>query len=85
MIEDVLAKLDKFIFAVDFFMLYLEEDGEFPLILGRPFLAMSRALIYVREGKVTMKVEDEEVAFKVLKSIDFPPKVQSRNKLDDLP
>ena len=44
-IEDVLAKVDKFIFPVDFVVLDMEEDWEIPLILGRPFLATGRALI----------------------------------------
>ncbi|XP_031270043.1 uncharacterized protein LOC116128461 [Pistacia vera] len=33
-IEDVLVKVDKFIFLVDFFVLDMEEDKEIPLILG---------------------------------------------------
>ncbi|KAL5569995.1 hypothetical protein UlMin_026570 [Ulmus minor] len=38
-IEDVLVKVDKFIFPADFIVLDMEEDREVPLILGRPFLA----------------------------------------------
>ncbi|XP_012845934.1 PREDICTED: uncharacterized protein LOC105965929 [Erythranthe guttata] len=36
-VEDVLVKVDKFIFPVDFVVLDMEEDKEIPLILGRPF------------------------------------------------
>ena len=46
-IEDVLIKIDKFIFLTDFIVLDMEEDKEIPIILGRPFLATSRAMIYV--------------------------------------
>ena len=46
-IEDILVKVDKFIFPADFVVLDMEEDQEVPLILGRPFLAMGRALIDV--------------------------------------
>ena len=35
-IEDVLVKVDKFIFPVDFIVLNMEEDKEVPIILGRP-------------------------------------------------
>lgn len=84
MIEDILEKVDKFIFLVDVIVLKMEEDGEIPLILRRPFLATSEALINVREEKVTMRVEDEEITFNVLKSMNFSHKVQSCNKLDDL-
>ena len=38
-IEDVLVKVDKFIFPTDFIVLDMEEDKQIPIILGRPFLA----------------------------------------------
>ena len=47
MIEDFLVKVGKFIFSVDFIVLDMEEDKEIPIILGRPFLATSGALIDV--------------------------------------
>lgn len=53
-IEDVLVKVDKFIVPVDFMVLDMEEDRKLPLILGRPFLAIARALIDVQGGKVTI-------------------------------
>ena len=46
-IEDVLVKVQKFIFSVDFIVLDMEEDKEVPIILGRPFLATSRSIIDV--------------------------------------
>ena len=46
-IENVLVKVDKFIFPVDFIVLDMEEDKEIPIILGRPFLATGKALIDV--------------------------------------
>ncbi|KAK4280885.1 hypothetical protein QN277_012444 [Acacia crassicarpa] len=51
-IEDVLVKVDKFIFSVDFVVLNMEEDAELPLLLGRPFLAIARAVIDVAAGKM---------------------------------
>ena len=47
MIDDVLVKVDKFIFPTDFIMLDMEEDKEIPIILGKPFLATARAIIDV--------------------------------------
>ncbi|XP_061366855.1 uncharacterized protein LOC133309991 [Gastrolobium bilobum] len=44
-IEDVLVKIDKFIFPADFVILDMQEDAEIPLLLGRPFLATARAMI----------------------------------------
>ena len=45
--EDVMVKVDKFIFQADFIVLHMEEDKEIPIILGRPFLATGRAMIDV--------------------------------------
>ncbi|XP_065631678.1 uncharacterized protein LOC136068451 [Quercus suber] len=47
-IENVLVKVDKFIFPADFIVLDMDEDEEIPLILGRPFLGMRRTLIDVQ-------------------------------------
>ncbi|XP_061373995.1 uncharacterized protein LOC133316280 [Gastrolobium bilobum] len=50
--EDVLVKIDKFIFPADFTILDMEEDAEIPLLLGRPFLATARAIIDVEQVDV---------------------------------
>ena len=50
-IEDVLVKVDKFIFPADFIVLDMEEDKEIPITLGRPFLATGRAMIDVQKGE----------------------------------
>jgi len=52
-IEDVLVQVDKFIYPVDFIILDtqpVEACNLIPLILGRPFLATSNALINSRNG-----------------------------------
>ncbi|KAL0444740.1 UNVERIFIED_CONTAM: hypothetical protein Slati_2196700 [Sesamum latifolium] len=54
-VDDVLIKVGKFIIPVDFIVLDMEEDKNMPLILGRSFLATSRALIDVQ--KVTSLLE----------------------------
>ncbi|XP_062114349.1 uncharacterized protein LOC133825422 [Humulus lupulus] len=46
-IKDVLVKVGKFIFPMNFIVLDMEEDENIPIILGRSFLATSRALIDV--------------------------------------
>ena len=38
-LEDVLIKVGKFIFPVDFVVMDTEEDTQVPLLLGNPFLA----------------------------------------------
>lgn len=39
MIEDVLVKVNKFIFLVDFIVLDMKEELGIPIILGQPFMA----------------------------------------------
>ena len=46
-LEDVLIKVGKFIFHVDFVVIDIEEDKQVPL--GRPFLATGVALIDVKK------------------------------------
>ncbi|KAJ8774225.1 hypothetical protein K2173_009656 [Erythroxylum novogranatense] len=71
-LEDVLVKVDKFIFLADFTVCDIEEDVEVPIILGRPFLATGRVLIDVEKGELTMRVNGEEVTFSIFSLIKFP-------------
>ena len=54
MIEDVLVQVDKFYYPVDFVVLdtdsTVKEKNYVPIILGRPFLATSNAIINCRNG-----------------------------------
>ncbi|XP_076903041.1 uncharacterized protein LOC143557992 [Bidens hawaiensis] len=60
-VENMLVHIGKFIFPVDFVILDMNEDDSIPLILGRPFLATAQALIDVRDGKLILRVGDENV------------------------
>jgi len=40
-VEDVLFKVDKFLFPMNFVIMEMEEDVEVPLILGRPFMKIA--------------------------------------------
>ena len=71
-IEDVLVKVDKFIFPDDFIMLDMEEDREIPIILGRPFLATGKAMIEVQKGELKLRVQDDEVRFSVFNVVRHP-------------
>ena len=73
-IEDVLIKVGKFIFLVDFVVFDMEQDKQVPLLLGRPFLATGVALIDVKKKELTLRLGDEKVHFnmnKILKQPDF--------------
>ena len=72
MIEDILVKVEKFIFPTDFTVLDMKEDKDIPIILGGPFLATSRALIDVQKGELKLRAQDDEVTFKVFKAMRHP-------------
>ena len=62
-LEDVLIKVGKIIFPMDFVVIDIEEDKQVPLLLGRPFLEVRAALIDVKKGELTLRVGDEAVQF----------------------
>ncbi|GKC26218.1 reverse transcriptase domain-containing protein [Tanacetum coccineum] len=63
--EDVFVKVGKFHFLADFIVVDYIFDPWVPLILGRPFLRMTRALIDVYGKELTLCVDDEAITFKV--------------------
>ncbi|KAJ9567940.1 hypothetical protein OSB04_003906 [Centaurea solstitialis] len=81
-IEDVLTKVEKFYFPVDFIVLDMEEDVDVPLILGRPFLATGGAIIDVQGGKLTLRVGDEQTVFNVFNCVRGQSNVDSCYNID---
>nr|XP_016459596.1 PREDICTED: uncharacterized protein LOC107783135 [Nicotiana tabacum] len=71
-IEDMLLQIGKFIFPTDFIILDYEADELVLIILGQPLLATGNAIIKAREGKMFLRVDDEEVVFNVYKAIQLP-------------
>ncbi|GJV70368.1 DNA-directed DNA polymerase [Tanacetum coccineum] len=55
--ENLLVKVNKFIFPVDFVVLEMDEDELVPIILGRPFLATARAVV---DGDETERERERE-------------------------
>ena len=60
-IEDVLVKVESFIFPVDFVIMDMDVDIEVSLILGRPFLATARAIIDVADGRLVLRIREDEL------------------------
>ena len=71
-LEDLLVKVGKFIFPMDFVVIDIEEDKKIPLFLGRPFLAIGATLIDVKKGELTLRVGIEEVHFNLNQSLKQP-------------
>ncbi|GJV31015.1 retrovirus-related pol polyprotein from transposon TNT 1-94 [Tanacetum coccineum] len=63
-----LVGIGKFVFLVDFIILDMPEDVKVPLILERPFLSTAHAKIDVFKRNITLRVGDEKIIFKSVKS-----------------
>ncbi|XP_062113913.1 uncharacterized protein LOC133824911 [Humulus lupulus] len=70
-IEDVLVKVDKFIFLANFIVLDMEEDANISIILGRSILATGKALIDVQKYELKLRVQGDEVVFNVFKAMNY--------------
>ncbi|KAK8694445.1 hypothetical protein V6N13_071997 [Hibiscus sabdariffa] len=66
-IEDILVRIDKFIFPADFLIIGCEADEHTPIILGRHFLSTSRVTIDFDKDEIVFKVDNEQVQMKALK------------------
>ncbi|KAL4342153.1 hypothetical protein GQ457_08G025220 [Hibiscus cannabinus] len=70
-VEDVIVKVGKFVFPVDFLILDCEVDDKAPIILGRPFLATGRILIDCEKGDFTMRVADQTMTINVFNTLQY--------------
>nr|GFB65973.1 reverse transcriptase domain-containing protein [Tanacetum cinerariifolium] len=61
--EDVYVKVGSFHFPGDFIVVDFDADPRVPLYLRRSFLKIERALIYVFEGELTLRVGKEAITF----------------------
>ncbi|XP_058751963.1 uncharacterized protein LOC131625081 [Vicia villosa] len=82
-VQDMLVKVDKFLFPVDFVVVDMEEDCDVSLILGRPFMKTTRMMIDIDDGIMKVRVQDKEVIFTLFESTK-PPKDEHDNfQIDD--
>ncbi|GJR08272.1 reverse transcriptase domain-containing protein [Tanacetum coccineum] len=81
--EDVFVKFGTFFFPADFVVVDYVADPRVPLILGRPFLRMARALIDVHGEQMTFRHDDQSVTFKVGDTKTFSYNIiKSVNRVD---
>ncbi|GKF25622.1 putative reverse transcriptase domain-containing protein, partial [Tanacetum coccineum] len=65
--KNILVEIGKFTFPVDFIIFDMPEDIKVPLIFGRPFLSTARVKIDVYKRKITLRVGEEKIIFKIIK------------------
>ncbi|GJU62571.1 reverse transcriptase domain-containing protein [Tanacetum coccineum] len=61
--KNMLIEVGKFTFPVDFVILKMEEDSKVHLILGRPFLHTTDAVIRVKQKQLNLGVGTERMTF----------------------
>nr|XP_009799854.1 PREDICTED: uncharacterized protein LOC104245855 [Nicotiana sylvestris] len=64
-VEDVLVRVDKFVFSVNLIVVHMEENRDVPLILRRSFKAMGRAILDIQERQLMLSVGEERLIFKM--------------------
>nr|GFD11610.1 reverse transcriptase domain-containing protein [Tanacetum cinerariifolium] len=69
--EDVFVKVGKFHFPTDFVVVDFEAHPRVPLILGRSFLRIGRALIDVYGEEITLRVNDESITFNLNQTMRY--------------
>ena len=57
----------------------MEEDKEIPILLGRPFLTTSGALIDVYKGELKLKALKDEITFHVFRPMKLPDEYLSKD------
>ncbi|GKB97315.1 reverse transcriptase domain-containing protein, partial [Tanacetum coccineum] len=63
--KNMLVKVGKFTFPVDFVILEMEGDNKVPLILGRPSLHTANAVIRVKQKQLNLGVGTEQMIFNI--------------------
>ena len=90
-VKDVLVQVDKFYFPVDFVVLDTQsvviQGTQFPVILGRPFLATANAIIHCRGGLMTLSFGNMTVnlnIFNVIKEMGDEEDVCEVSMIDSM-
>jgi hypothetical protein len=77
-----MVKIQDHYAPADFMILDMEEEDDSPIILGRPFLSTTNAIIYVRSGQVHFQFPREKVRyyFNSYTTFEQPKKSLSRRR-----
>ncbi|XP_042458445.1 uncharacterized protein LOC122042400 [Zingiber officinale] len=78
--EDVLVEVGRCIVPTDFIVLDMEEDPKIPIILGRPFLATTGAIIDVKSHKLSLEIGKEKIEFDLSNSSICNPSSQENSR-----
>ncbi|GKE73877.1 reverse transcriptase domain-containing protein, partial [Tanacetum coccineum] len=77
--EDVFVQVGKFTFPVDFVVVDYDVDSRVPLILGRPFLRATRALVDIYGEELILRDGDEKLIFHADSTSKHPHKHENKS------
>ncbi|GKD43575.1 MAK10-like protein [Tanacetum coccineum] len=69
LMENVLVKINKFVFPTDFVSIDMSGDPNETMILGRPFLATIHAQINVIRGEISIGIGEDKIMFDINRNI----------------
>ena len=88
-VKDVLVQVDRFYFLVDFVLLdtqlVVSQGSQFPVILGRPFLATTNAITHCRVGLMTLSFGNMTMnfnIFNVIKEVEDDEDISELNVIE---
>nr|GEV86249.1 hypothetical protein [Tanacetum cinerariifolium] len=67
-VKNLLVKIDKFNFPVDFVVLDMVKEFMMPIILGRPLLATAHAKVDIFRKSISLEIGNEKVIYKMRSS-----------------
>ncbi|KAG9444759.1 hypothetical protein H6P81_016099 [Aristolochia fimbriata] len=70
--EDVLVKIQDFIYPCDFIVLDMEVDKNLPIIHGRPFLATAGSIIDCKHENLTLTLNNDTISFNIKEAMKQP-------------
>jgi len=83
-LEEVVVRVGQSYVPVDFVVMETGVDEKAPIILGRPFLCTSKAIIYVEYAKIVLSIKDKKERFtfknRVLKAPAAPKQFYHQGK-----
>ncbi|GJW25423.1 ribonuclease H-like domain-containing protein [Tanacetum coccineum] len=83
--ENVLVRIGKFIFPIDFIILDIPEDDDVPLILDRPFLSIAHSKIDVYKRKFTLRlIREDDESFDMIYGnyVESPPEPETNQDVN---
>lgn len=82
-VQEMLVHVDGLIFPIDFMVIDKKGDSGGSIILGRPFLAIGKALIDGETGELILKFNKEKVVFNVYEWTQYMEDLETCYKLKE--